>query len=111
MRIVDRDTFLAMPAGTVFAKFSPMVFGDLQIKAGNCGQLDFFYTSIVEAVATSQGTDMFDCLRQSMANGQDLPMDFATLSRDGEFDPSQLFAVWSADDVRGLIARLAQTLA
>ena len=32
MRIVDRETFLALPAGTVFCKFEPDIFGNLEIK-------------------------------------------------------------------------------
>lgn len=51
---------------------------------------------------------MDEALLRGEATGEDLAMDFDCLGRDGLFDRNQLFAVWSADDVRGLIARLGR---
>ena len=41
-------------------------------------------------------------------DGEDVAMDFDCLGRDALFEEHQLFAVWSAEDVRSLIARLAK---
>lgn len=114
MRIVDRAAFLALPAGTVFSKYSPCIFGELLIKGDSLpflygsGPGDFTYTSIADAVDFS---DTFDFLETTQAAeaGKEVAMDFYCYSRDGLYDDEH-FAVWSREDVKGLIGRLQQAL-
>lgn len=109
MRIVDRKTFLAMPAGTLFSKFNPNIFQSLNIKDDDAWDNDFFYTSIHDAIA-NEGSEDFG--RQlDKAQIEDIPMDFDAVERDGCFDDEDtLFAVWSATDVKELIVRLQHAL-
>lgn len=109
MRIVDRYTFIGLPAGVIFSKYEPCVFGELMIKGesiifdnGN----DFYYQNIADAIACNDSGEFSDKLFDSEASGTNLSMDFECESRDGLFDKEQLFAVWSSDDVAGLVARL-----
>lgn len=110
MRIVNRQEFLAMPAGTVFYKYEPCVFEDLQIKAESIGDIDFFYQEITSAIECNDSGEFFDLLNKAKEDGISLPMDFYCGSRDGLFDQDQLFAVFEPDDVRGLIERLETAL-
>jgi len=106
MKIVDRKTFLALPEGTVFAKYKPCVFEALSIKGETWGN-DF----LVQYIDTALSADEADNLLYGAAEtGASLPMDFDCLSRDGCFDDDQLFAVWERADVEALIARLVRTL-
>lgn len=54
MRIVNRQQFLAMPAGTVYAKYEPCSFEDLCIK-GDSLPNDWFYQQIVDAIDVHDG--------------------------------------------------------
>lgn len=109
MKIVNRETFLALPEGILFAKYEPNVFEDLCIKGETWGN-DFLVQQITDAIAYQGSDDFGDRLDESQSTGCSLPMDFNRLGRDGCFDDDQLFAIWERADVEALIARLAQTL-
>lgn len=110
MRIVNRQTFLAMSPGTIFAKYRPCVFEELLIKgetlrSGN----DFLYQPLVGAIDAHSSEVFEDKLHAAElagADGPEVAMDFDVESRDGLYDADQLFAVWSREDVEGLIERL-----
>lgn len=105
MKIVDRKTFLAMPAGTVFCKFRPSLFGDICIKESTICDVDFFVQYLHDAVECSDSEEFFQ--RCDIAQrGVRVAMDFERGSRDGCYDKEQLFAVWDSKDVDALIARL-----
>lgn len=116
MKIISRATFLAMPAGTLFSKYEPCVFGELMIKAdtivmaGSASGGDFRYTSVADAINSYSSSDFSDMLFDAEGNGNSVAMDFEIQSRDAEFEPDQLFAVWERADVAGLIVRLQQAL-
>lgn len=109
MKIVNRATFLAMPEGTVFAKYEPCVFGELMIKGESLFN-DFCYQQIVDAIECAGSGDFADKLFDAQEQGKSLTMDFYCQGRDGCFDDDQLFAVWELENVRGLIHRLTETL-
>lgn len=111
MKIVNRETFLAMPAGTVFAKYAPFLFEALEIKAQTLNGQDYCYQQIVCSLDAGNAGEWGDMLEDSRETGESLPMDFDCLSRDGCFDDDQLFAVFEHSDVAALIARLQEALA
>lgn len=106
MKIVNLETFRAMPENTLFSKYEPCAFGELQIKYKTI-ELDFFATdglsSCVDAVSTD---DFMTKLEDARNNGTAVELDFDTISRDGMFEEGQLFAVWEKADVEQLIERL-----
>ncbi len=119
MRIVNRDEFLAMPTGTLFSKYEPVVFDALMIKEETITSppyspdgkaIDFNFTEIGGAVDSDSTGDFVDKLNDSRENGTSVPMDFNAIGRDGEFVEDQLFAVWERKDVEDLIVRLLGTL-
>lgn len=110
MRIVDRATFLSLPAGTVFAKFEPHVFGEVTIKEQTVGN-DFVEQGLLpwfEGVDDSGA--YFDTLETMVAGAPSPPLDYDCAGRDGLFDLDQLFAVFEERDVEALVARLQQAL-
>jgi hypothetical protein len=114
MKIVDRQTFLAMPAGTLFSKWQPCVFEDVQIKGVTLfnGEraIDFSLQQIADAVASNDSGEWSDIQCASVDCGSSFALDFECESRDGFFDADQMFAIWERADVEGLLARLRLAL-
>ena len=102
MRIVDRATFLDLPAGTVYAKWTPPEFGELSIKCETClSGKDWIYQSL----DMLEGDSPIDSLL-SLDAGNELSVDMEFTDRDGFYEPDMRFAVWSPKDVQALILRL-----
>lgn len=110
MRIVNLKQFLALPNGTVFAKYEPCSFEVLMIKTANVGERDFCYQELgPDALDATDTADFVEKLHESEASGIELALDFHGGGRDGCFDDDQLFAVFSQGDVEQLIHRLIET--
>jgi hypothetical protein len=116
MKIVDRKTFLSLPAGTLFSKYEPCVLDDLCIKgesrlpSGDNDPGDFWEQQIAGAIDAVNSGDYSEKLFESQEHGTSIKFDFYCEGRDGLYDAAQLFAVWEPDDVRQLISRLQATL-
>jgi hypothetical protein len=110
MRIVNLDTFLAMPPGTVFCKYESCNFDELMIKDESSPTKDFYYVSPTDEVDCSSCGERMGILESSEETGDSFPLHFNTVSRDGMYEAEQLFAVWERKDVVGLIGRLQQAL-
>ena len=111
MRIVDRQTFLGLPAGTLFAKVEtpPTIdFGPLEIKGDTCVGVDFYVQRIIGDIAGTNDSGEWFAAYEAMVDGEERKPDFAIESRDGLFDADQLFAVYDADDTSALIDRLKE---
>lgn len=109
MKIVNLDQFLAMPPGTVFAKYVPCIFEDLMIKGDTLpAPRDFCYQDIIqiESGPDSSGPDALFVAE----NGGSVSLDLDCQGRDGCFEADQLFAVYEKRDVLQLIARLQTAL-
>lgn len=107
MKIVNRAQFLALPPNTLFSKYSPCFFGELEIKGqtwGDCN--DFLSQQVSDAIACTGSEDFSNKLEDAQESGDSLAMDFQCMGRDGCFDADQLFAVWEPADVAALIERL-----
>ena len=111
MRIVTLDEFLKLPPNTVFQKYEPCWFDELEIKMDSAPQTrDFYAQSVTGQIDCGSCADMFEQLDRAQASGESVDMHFHTECRDGLFNENQLFAVWERDDVEALIARLQETL-
>lgn len=112
MRIVDRKTFLAMPAGTLFAKWAPNYFLDLMIKEETVGENDFIQQDLIPWFEdTNDCGHHLDQLEAIQRGEPSPPLDFDCSGRDGAFDADQLFAVFEKHDVEALTSRLRRALA
>jgi hypothetical protein len=115
MKIVDRATFLAMPAETVYAKYEPCIFEALCIKGDTLYEsdgkpIDWFYQQIAEAIAAHDSGEWGGLLEESRLTGRSLNMNFECQGRDGCFEDEQLFAVFDKLDIAALIGRLRRCL-
>lgn len=120
MRIVDRKTFLALPAGTVFMKwpeqpadgghFDLAHSGRLQIKWDTVGE-DFVCQDLVPFPEGWQDCGDISNNQIAMLRGEEgKPADYDCAGRDGLFDREQLFLAWDKDAHRKLIELLQQAL-
>lgn len=115
MKIVNRETFLQVPENTVYSKFEPNCFDGIEIKGetyfNDAGKPIDFYSQQISDAVDYESVDEFDfILQSSIDNGTEFKMNFNLESRDGMYDAGQMFAIWDADDVKALIARLQKTL-
>jgi hypothetical protein len=111
MQIVDRKTFLEMPANTIFSKYSPCSFGDLQIMGGAYGENDFLCASFADAIKVDDSNRFLSVLLRAQESGEEVRMEFENYGRDGLYDNDQLFAVWDQIDVIGMIRVLLGVVA
>lgn len=102
MRIVDRKTFLKMPAGTAFQKGERWVWSGLAFKTDDAYENDWRYISIDDIDADSS-TEMVDRLEDMKDTGRSYPIGFSS-TRDGCFDDSDLFLIYEPDDLVALRA-------
>ncbi len=109
MKIINLKQFLAMPKGTVFMKYEPCVFEDLSVKDDSLAG-DFLYSNAVYEIECTGSDDFADKLFDAEEKGTNLTLDLDAISRDGCFDPAQLFAVYENVDIERLIAKLASCL-
>lgn len=111
MKIVNRETFLTLPPGTVFAEYTPCIVGDMRIKGETApNKNDWLYQEINLAIHALSSVQMFDLLEEAEKTGQSVPMNFTIQSRDGAFDYDQRYAIYEKQDVEALIKRLQEAL-
>jgi hypothetical protein len=109
MKIVDRKTFLALPAGTVFSKFEPNIICETMIKGDTVAGVDFYYSNLTSLHVPNSG-EWIEQIDRLVA-GEAVPLDFESECRDGCFDMHQMFAVWEQCDIDALIERLQRLAA
>lgn len=112
MKIIDRGSFLAMPAGTLFAKAdtpNTYGFGPLTLKGETVGS-DFYEQRLVGDVEGTGDSEEWIQAYDAMVAGESKPVDLNIEARDGLFDDDQLFAVFDRSDHIYLIKRLIDAL-
>lgn len=114
MRIVKRPEFLTLPAGTVFCRYEPINFGDIEVKGDTTLGGDDFYSQVMNGCIqhgdeTHGGSDTWVDAWRRAEKGEEIPMDFNVEIRDADYDSDrdeQMFCIWSKEDVERLIVRL-----
>lgn len=106
MKIVNAKKFLAMPPNTLFSKYEPCCFDDIQIKQETCGTNDFLVQEISSAIRHDNSNKFNEILEKAEITHESIDMDFDITGRDGCFDDDQLFAVWENKDIDQLIEKL-----
>lgn len=110
MKIVDLATFLALPPGTLYAKYQPCVFGELAIKEESMPPTWWLQDLVPWFEGASDSGAYFDILDTIDAGQPSPPMDFDCTVKDGLYDKEQRFAVFDRPDVEALISRLQRAL-
>jgi DNA relaxase NicK len=109
MRIVDLQTFMSMPDGTIFAKAKKYLHESLSIKVQSLNG-DFLYQSLSMYQYDSKNEDNMQVLYDLENKGRIVEMNYDCCNRDGLFEKDELFAVLDRDDVVKLITRLNRAL-
>jgi hypothetical protein len=110
MKVVNLEEFKKLPVGTVFQKYTPNIFGILQVKDENFSHYDFYSCSLTEDLKGNDNDTQVMEAHNKLQNGEDVEKCFNTYDRDGLYKRSQLYAIWSKSDIRGLIGKLQQSL-
>lgn len=108
MKIVNRQTFLRMPSGTVFCKGKPWYFDSLCVKRKTVYRdgraIDFMYQDTDPHSLNSTGSsENIELLDHALKTGRSIAMDLDCQSRDGCFDDEDLFAIYEPGDLAALI--------
>lgn len=122
MRILNRRQFLAMPANTLFFFCGKYEISDLAVKMcegqtvtdAEARRVSFHYLEIgsplslntVGAGESCADTDVYILTMADMVAGSPADMYFDCVTRDGFFDPDQLFMVFDSGDVDRLLTFL-----
>lgn len=105
MRIIRRPAFLALPAGTVYAAYSPCTFDALRIKGDTVGN-DFYCADLVGAVAWGTSGDFFERCA-AMEHGASFPAFFENWGRDAQFEgDDRMYAIYERADIDRLVKTL-----
>lgn len=101
MRILRRKEFLALPAGTIYAKGKEWYFNGLEIKHETTGIKGDDWWSLDPAWIEGTGDGpggWFDTLEKMLETGASHPMD-DSISRDGYFESDALFLIFEKGDL------------
>ena len=114
MRIVNLTEFLTMPVGTVFCKYQPCMFDDIQIFTGRStvseSSIDFNFFDLFDVDGTDS-REYIEVLLEAEKTGKSFKLDFSATDNDGLFEDNQLFAVFEKEDIEGMIKVLQNSLA
>lgn len=103
MKIINRKEFLAMPSGTVYAKFTPAdFFGDMCVKHDTWTN-DWIYQTLNDFDNWHNSAERYIRIDDMVGNGVSYPLLYDSSSRDGFFDEDQLFAIWEKEDIVKLV--------
>lgn len=108
MRVVDRKSFLAMPAGTIYCKGVPWAFEGMCVK-GDSLINDWVYLDMAGPYARDSG-EANDLLQTSLETGSSFPCENA-YGRDGCFDDKEVFLIFEGRDLEALRAHIDEAIA
>lgn len=111
MRIVDRKTFLSLPPKTLYRKYQPQIYGDLNIKFDTLPFNDWInletHGDIEGSMCCGTNSDLHSVAQYT---GDTYRFDLDSCGRDGCYDDDQLFAVYDNEDIQQLIDKLKECL-
>jgi hypothetical protein len=112
MRIVDRKTFLAMPAGTAFRQASaPFAWRDMMVKGETLmhSETGDWYELALDEIENDGSAQLGDRLFEMLNDGASYPLE-PSLGRDGLFDRKAIFLVYEKDDLRRMRDTLSELI-
>ncbi|HIH4537064.1 TPA: hypothetical protein ACYSFK_002669 [Citrobacter freundii] len=115
MRIVDRNTFLSLPANTVYslsswsAELPSTSITGLYIKGDTVVGIDY-YEQYIPDFDWDDSDQHADLVFSAVENGENIPLFLHSETRNGMFDEKQMYVVWDKQDIQVLIERLQECL-
>lgn len=110
MKIINREQFLKLPRGVLYAKYAPCYFENLAIKDEYEHFInDWYFQELIE-IETKDNEDFSEVLFRAEETGESIGLDYNCVSRDGLYEENQLFAVFEKEDVINLIKLLQNSV-
>ena len=110
MRIVNKQEFLAMPYGTLFSHYQPVLIEGLMVKHRNFyienKPKDFLMENLIGNVECIGYEDYGATVIDSHEKGGSFKLDFNCTNRHGSFDDDALYAVYEKEDIEEFIKKL-----
>lgn len=103
MKIVDRETFMALPNGVMFSEYEPHCIEVPEIR-GTVIPMNEHHNGDFEVTA------LVDIMTDHVQEDGTYSMDFDFTTRSGCDDRKQLYAVWEKKDIQGLINQLEKAM-
>jgi hypothetical protein len=103
MKIVSREDFTRLPAGTIYAKTKPCYFEELSVKGDTLGR-DWLCRGLCDYEAAGEFIDAWSAMRD---RGESRPLS-ESQGRDGCFDDEDSFLIYEAADLDMLADIVAQ---
>ena len=107
MRVVNRKTFLTLPAGTIYCKGVRWAFDSLCIKDDSLAN-DWIYLNPAWPSAHDSG-EAIDLLERSLETGSSFACE-DDYGRDGCFNDADVFLIFEADDLKSLRSNIDRAL-
>jgi len=109
MKIVNIETFLKMPEGTIYTKYQSfgMVNG-FYLKGESIGDIDWWYMDLLLSTEAKDSDEFFG-LMDKAEYGKEFPVAYHTHSRDGLYEEEQMFLIYSEEDIKKLVDVLSDT--
>lgn len=105
MKLVDRETMLQFPAGTLISKYEPAIINETVIKDESIfhpsGGTDFYTQCIFDGAVECNTVD---------DTGQ-AELDHESIYRDGMFEDNELYLIWEPAGIQATIDRLQAVMA
>lgn len=112
MKLVNRETFLTLPAGTMFRQYEEAgrKMGPILIKGETQPETDGFSGDWNQYTLDSTGSSnvSWPMLDQALADGTEFRFEYVMHVRDGEYDWDQLYAVYDKQDVAALLTAIVK---
>ena len=108
MKIVNREQFMQLPAGTLYSLYTPFVMNGLYLRGETFAACDFLQMNLIGQLSDVGGD--FETACDRMEAGESVPVEFRDYERDGMFDNLQQFAVYENKDIRAMIGVLMQAV-
>lgn len=111
MKVVNKQEFLKLPKGTLYSKYNGCGLEGLYELDENYNN-DYYFTDIISEIKCSDSNEYNDIIFDIEENGSSVKfeLDLHCCSRDGCFDDSEKFAIYTKDEIKNLIKRLQELL-
>ncbi len=114
MRIVSKQEFYKLPAGTLYSNYIPCIFEGLKIKGDTIchdGEpSDFFYEDLIGNVDVESSEEFCNILEKAVKDKTEFALDFDCGERDGLYDDEDMYAVYNPEEILELSNKIAKCL-
>ena len=112
MKVINREEFLKLPAGTVYSinNCGGNLAGEIYVKECKPNQYknDWLQNDILDTAAeiTDNPADDYTEAINNKNNGLKYKLQFNSCCRNGLFEEDQTFIIWDIESLEGLVGKL-----